>query len=74
MITLRFPASTKMLVKLMLAASITMAAAAFLTTSHQTNASMLPQALPASFGSVVVTVSPFQPEQLAPRDYNDAQS
>ncbi|MEM8975126.1 MAG: hypothetical protein AAGD43_23955 [Pseudomonadota bacterium] len=74
MTTLRLPASTKMLVKLMLAASITMAAAAFLTTSQQSSASALQQAAPTSYGSVVVTISPFQPERIDPIDYNDARS
>ena len=68
---LKFPAFAKLLVKLMLAASITVAAAAFISGPSNSNAAVVMDARALSFGSVSVSVSAFQPDQLAQSSFND---
>ena len=72
MTTPRLPAFAKLLAKLMLAASITVAAAAFLSGAPHSNAAASVTTNVVSFGSVSVKMSPFQPNALARSAYNDA--
>ena len=72
MTALKIPAVAKLIVKLMLAVSITVAAATFLSGPKQTNAATLAKGNTGSYGTVSVRVTPFHPDAMTQAAYNDA--
>ena len=69
--SLNLPASTRMLVKMMLASLITLAAFAFLSVPVNGQAKPVASKAAHSTGSVVIRMSAFQPDKLDQDEFND---
>ena len=69
--SLYLPASTRMLVKMMLASLITLAAFAFLSVPVNSQAQQVAAKRANSHGSVIIRMSAFQPDKLGREEFND---